>query len=765
MQTWQTGSGEVVPLADNFRSREKLLEFVNSVCGALMNGELGGLVYNDQARLRFGSPDTRQALSATTDNAPCVELHLRLTQASHTEETEADAPDALADLADLAEADKEARLVALRLRELRDQQFPIWDEAHNAFRPVDWGDMAVLLRAPANKSDSYAKEFSRLKVPLLVARGGFYQSLEISDLLSLLQALDNPLQDWPVLAVLHSPLVGLTLDELATIRLAAGKVHFWTALVRWQDATKPETAHKVSALLGRFGRWRRLARQVSLSQCLENILAETHYADWLLTQPRGDQRYTQVQRLLGLARRFDQFQRQGLFRFLRFIEAQRLADTEPEVAPMPEENSVRLLSIHQSKGLEFPVVVVADLGKQFNRGDLRADVILDEQYGLCPQIKPPRTGVRYPSLPFWLARDRQLRELLGEELRLLYVAMTRARDRLILTANVPDSRYETLWTKTSETPASSLLSARSCADWLGAWFAQQPGAAGSQAGQGHNALLSWILHDDRALLEGIAGADTITVPQESVDAPPEVWERLSQRLAWKYPFAAATRQPAKTSVTRLQGRASGLDEEIAVWERREVSGGERRKRAEDRATESAAESGTAHHEFLRFVSLDLVDSPDHLKAEAQRLVEASALTRAQMALLDFGALAAFWRSDLGLQVRAHAQSVHRELPFTARFAPDELSGLGTSSTEASLEGEFVVVQGVADLVVVRPDHVWIIDFKTDSVGRDELPQRAKSYEPQLKLYARALGRSYRKPVSKCWLYFLKPGEAVEVNPG
>src|SRR6185369_3462046 len=141
-----------------------------------------------------------------------------------------------------------------------------------------------------------------------------------------------------------------------------------------------------------FAHWRRLARQVSLSRCLEEVLSETHYDSWLLTQPRGEQRHANVQRLLTLAQQFDQFQRQGLFRFLAFIQAQQLAETEPEVAAVSEENSVRLMSIHQSKGLEFPVVVVADIGKSFNTSDQRANIILDEEYGLCPQIKPPHTG-------------------------------------------------------------------------------------------------------------------------------------------------------------------------------------------------------------------------------------------------------------------------------------------------------------------------------------------------------------------------------------
>ena len=230
----------------------------------------------------------------------------------------------------------------------------------------------------------------------------------------------------------------------------------------------------MSGFLKRYAHWRRLARQVSLSHCLDAVLSETHYAEWLLTQPRGEQRHANVRRLVSLAQQFDAFQRQGLFRFLQFVEAQQLAETEPEVAAVSDENSVRLMSIHQSKGLEFPVVVLADLGKPFNEMDLHADIILDEAYGLCPQIKPPHTGKRYPSLPYWIARQRQRRELRGEELRLLYVAMTRARDRLILVGGVAESRFDKLRHRDGELDADTLVSARSYADWVALWFAASP---------------------------------------------------------------------------------------------------------------------------------------------------------------------------------------------------------------------------------------------------------------------------------------------------
>ena len=545
------------------------------------------------------------------------------------------------------------------------------------------------------------------------------------------------------------------------------KARFWTALLRWQAARTDEskvqspkskvhspqptvqtqepeltqhatgntqhvseTYRKVTTFLERFARWRRLARQVSLSRCLEAVLSETHYADWLLTQPRGEQRHANVQRLLGLAQEFDQFQRQGLFRFLRFIEAQRLAETEPEVAAVSEENAVRLMSIHQSKGLEFPIVAAADLGKPFNLADLRAEIILDEQYGLCPQVKPPHTGKRYPSLPYWLARRRQNRELLGEELRLLYVAMTRARDLLLLSAGIPAAQFNKVWQANGEATSVAgaasgcasgsalvrrLLAARSYADWLGLWFAQTVGPVGQGVQEGHNQWLRWAIHDDLKLIAQQSETGPAEEPDEAdLSAEPAVWQQLQERLSWKYSFESATRQPAKTSVSVLRRRAAMADEETTNLFQPDSEGrpldltqpATRNPQPATRPPRShGADVGTAHHAFLQHVCLAHTESVAALQQEAQRLQDQRLLLPEEAARLDFEALAAFWRSDLGQQVRAQAPFVRRELAFTARFTSDELARLAGAPAEPALEAEFVVVQGVADLAVVLPGEI------------------------------------------------------------
>ena len=779
-KNWQGADGPVIPLSENFRSREPLLGFVNSVFAPLMRAELGGVEYDEDAKLKFGSPATRTDFSIVKEPSPRTELLLRF-KAGRSDEADSEAESGAEALADLGETEKEARLLARRLKQLQAERHEIWDDEAGKFRAAEWRDMAVLLRALSGKAEIYAMEFERASVPLAVARGGFYESSEIADLLSLLQLLDNPLQDVPCLAVLRSPLAGLSLDELAAIRLTAARGHFWTALVRSAECgvRSAETAAKVAKFLERFARWRKLARQASLSRCLEQVLAETHYDAWLKSRPRGAQRQANLGRFLNLAQQFDQFQRQGLFRFLKFIAAQRSAEVEPDVAAMPDENAVRLMSIHQSKGLEFPVVAVADLAKAFNTQDLRGEIIFDEALGLCPKVKPPHTGRRYASLPHWLAQRRQRREQAGEELRLLYVALTRARDTLILTGSVTEKKWTEHWTGAGAVTPRKILAAKSYADWLGLWFAQQPGASPARAGE--LPLLRWRIADDAELggttFGGSRGDEAQT---ENQAEPPHVGryeeasaldatslEKLRKNLTWQYGFSAATERAAKSSVTALRRQAADeLDDEAQQIFRHPVAG---RPRVQNPKSEirnpklNAADAGTAHHIFLQHVSLEKTGGVAALAAEAGRLERAKILSADERGVLDLPAVAAFWASDAGQKIRRQAAAVKRELAFTARFSPAELAALIGTNSSPDLEPEFIVVQGVADLAVLRPQEIWLVDFKTDDVRADALPAKIKAYAPQLKLYAGALAKIYARPVTRCWLHFLAAQHTADIE--
>jgi ATP-dependent helicase/nuclease subunit A len=458
-----------------------------------------------------------------------------------------------------------------------------------------------------------------------------------------------------------------------------------------------------------------------------------------------------VDRLLQLTRQFDGFQREGLFRFLGFVEGQQDLDVEP--ATPAQGDSVRLMSIHQSKGLEFPIVVLADMGKSFNFSDTRGKIILDEELGLCPQIKAPQARQFYPSLPFWMAQQRQKRETLGEELRLLYVAVTRAVERLVLVGTVRSAGFVEGWQETAQRGCgvTELLEANSFLDWVGGWLCREhPAADFLHVGTG--ALISWRLESADELSE-----DQVAVPPPMTAAEPPVDEavltQLEQRLSWSYPHEAATRMAAKTSVSAW--RREMADEEAAPW----IDAPRKIEETPKSSSKlSAAERGSAHHAYLQHVSLDSIDSIASLKGESQRLVAAKLLTELQADCLDFETLLRFWKSPVGQRFLAKREFIRRELAFTAQFPPHAPAGVDMS-------GEFVVIQGVIDLCAILPDEIWLLDFKTDHGTPAVLEEKTRAYRPQLELYAQAIGRIHQKPVTQIWLHFLSTGWSREFGWG
>ena len=761
-------AGQTIPLSHNFRSHESVLDFVNSFFSLFMREHTGGVAYDEDARLVFGAPESRVRFSRAANSSPQVEIHIRTkTKDDGAVESHANGePDTL-EFVDLDATEKEARLVALQLKQLRQEKLPVWDDDKEISRAVEWRDMVVLLRSPRNKAEIFAREFNRAGVPLHVKRESFYSATEISDLISLLQLLDNPMQDLPLLAVLRSPLVGLSVDELAIIRAGQHEDRFWTAMLKF-GATPARfsgaageiaaAAHpKLKAFLTSFDLWRRHARQGALSNCLRAILDETHYESLILAQERGEERLANVNRLLRLMRQFDPYQRQGLLRFLRFVEAQRDAEAEEPPASSEAVDAVRLLSIHQSKGLEFPVVAVADFAKGFNFADLRADILLDSEFGLCPRIAPPRINARYPSLPYWLARQRQKRELLGEELRLLYVAMTRARDRLLLVGSVTAKQFETRWRNGGDMKATVPQPARSYADWLALWFAEN--CATTDGASGESRDCRWFLHDDASLIDAANSAESVGL-KTVVHLNKNESERLRKKLSGTYPFAPAAKEPAKTTVSTLRRRALEILEQEETVEFFQPRNRKSKSVRESAPKTSSADVGTAHHRFLEQVSFEQLGGVSELRAEAERMVTEGTLSREQADWLNFNSLLDFWRSDFGKRILANKQNVRRELAFTARFSPAELSAELKAAIPGAMESEFVVVQGIADVVVILPKEIWLLDFKTDRVTAGEVAGKVEMYRPQLNLYARALERTYNQTVTERRLHFLACGVTV-----
>lgn len=773
------GGQQVISLSDNFRSREGILRYVNALFDQMMQSGVGGVVYDEDSHLRFGNPETRFRLKHS--DTEC-RVQLCVLSAESAEEVEAGSSDEMSSEAEeLLSSEREARWLADHFKQLHATGHLVWDDSLKEFRGVRWDDMVVLLRSPGAKVESYAKEFHRAGVPISAPRGGFFDSQEILDLLSLLRLLDNPIQDIPLLAVLRSPLGGFSAEDLVSVRLIDKRVPLWTALVR---ASTPSLSAGLEGLpaacrdkavqfVAQYTRWRQAIRLGVLSNCLETILSDTHYEALLEAEERGESRLANVRRLLDLTRQYDPYQRQGLFRFLRFVDAQQESDQDLDSAAAVAPNAVRLMSIHKSKGLEFPVVAVADLNKPFNAGDLQQDVLLDEVYGLCPRVVLPETGVRYSSLAHWLARRRGRRELLGEELRLLYVALTRARDLLILVGHGKLKDWE--MPTEGESPVSArplaweISQARSSLHWIRLWFQRhaRPEFWEHQYG-GKSPLLSWLIGPAADLKLQDATPETVAPTQKvTVESELAVTD-IERRVTWSYPHQAASVEPAKTTVSTLRHRQRELDSEGVPLFRGKLRPSKAStavvSSTEEGKSLSATERGTLHHLFLQWMDLDHADSLLDLQNEGERLCRSGVFTQEELRSIRFITLAAFWQSELGMRIRKTRDRVQRELPFTARLSTVDLRRLGVIQPDLDLaDEEFVVVQGQVDLAVVLDEEIWLLDFKTDAVAVEDVEARAKHYEVQIRIYALALEAIYQRPVTHRWLHFLTVDQTVSLG--
>lgn len=753
--------GQVIPLTGNFRSAEAVLGFVNRVCGRLLRPEVGGVAYGPEAALEFGDPSGRRLLSVAEDSGPRVEVHLRVKARNGADEAGEDSSGT-----DLSTATAEARLVARRLRELKESGLPIWDRRRGALRPVEWSDMAVLLRAEKGRVGDYATEFRAMGVPLLARQNGFFLVPAVSDLRNLLRILDNPLQDIPLGAVLRSPLVGLwEPDELVAVRLLDRRVErWWTLIQRFHQLGIPEAEpatparqawERIDRFVRRYDAWRRLAIRSGAAAALEAALDDTGYETWAGQQDDGGETLANVRRFLEMARKFDRGSRGGLYRFLLWLDAEEAADrTEPAVGS--QASAVQLMTVHRSKGLEFPVVAVAGLGNRFQMSDLNsARLVRDEIMGLCPLVVAP-DGRRYPSVALWLAKRRQRREALGEELRLLYVALTRAADRLLLFGTATANAVASNWAEVADRlplpsgpmAVEDLEAASSPLGWLGPVLVRDSGPEWGCSDTGRGEGFDWTLRRD------VPGGEEEPVTEPVVPADEE-----EDGEAQGYPHRGATVEPAKVTATGLRRRMAEDQDGLEVGRRAFGM----KHGASDPRDGTAVDRGLALHRFMELVAPDRTRDEETVRGEVARILAMGGMKEGEAALLDVPAIVRFWNSDLGETIRQRSTELFREIPFTVRLTAADLRALGFTVAADLAPDEFVVGQGVVDLALVGPKGIVILDFKTDRVEPGRISrEKAAQYRPQLAIYALALARIHGRPVTGRWLHFLATGESVEV---
>ncbi len=705
------GEPRRVLLRENFRSRREILEAANAVFSLCMSRALGEIDYDENAALKPGA--------SYEGSVPRPELRLlRLSAAGDGEER----PDRIA---------LEARLAARSIRRLLDEGTLVSD--HGRQRPLRPGDIAILLRTANRNSAVYRAALAREGVAVSGGAGGdYFSAVEVSTVLSLLAVLDNPHQDIPLLAVLRSPAFGFTADELSAIRAARPKGDFYTAL-----CAAAETDARCRAFLERLAALRREAPDRPAGELLWRLIEELDLLALCSAMSEGETRRARLLALVTLAERFERGGMHGLHRFVLWLR--RLAERGQEPALGADSASaVQILSIHKSKGLEFPVVFLCDAGHAFNRSDLREAVLVHPQLGLGAKRVDLERRVEYPTLARRAVAARLEREMLSEELRLLYVALTRAKERLFITAAVaePEKLLEKQRAALSvPMEPEALARAGSMLDWL---------LSAALADGEEHLRLRLVEPGEDAAPEELAPA--------RVEADAEAAAELSRRLGFRYGHEAATRLPSKLTATGLKGRRESDEEaqELAPRPRRPFRMPDF-ARAQRPAT--GAEKGTATHLVLQYMDFQRSGTAEEIQGEIERLRAAGFLSEREARAVDAAAILRLFVSPLGRRMKA-APALRREFRFSLLCDAAALNhGEG--------EGEKQLLQGVVDCFLDEPEGLTVVDYKTDRVrSRAEALRRAESYRAQLSAYAAALERITGRPVRESVLYFLACGEAV-----
>lgn len=808
--------GKRIDLAANFRSRQEVVRAVNFLFRQIMTRGVGEIGYDPSAELIFRAEYYPDVESDALD----VEVHLIEQDGPEQEEAgawnegensmEEGAEDATAvsgEGEEVSVAQLEARLIANRIRQWMEpgeggKRLLVYDTKEKALRPVEYRDIVILLRATANWAQPMMEELRAAGIPVHAEQGeGYFSTTEIELMLSLLRVIDNPLQDIPLAAVLRSPLVGLDENNLASIRLHVPQGSFHEAFFRFLREGNEETypwLRRIRAFWERVEKWRVISRQRSLTELLTVIYRETGYAEFVACLENGAQRQANLQALYDRARQYESTSYRGLFRFLRFVDRlqQRGSDLSEARTVSESENVVRIMTIHKSKGLEFPVVFVAGLGKRFNLMDLNGSFLLHRELGFGPRVSRTDLRAKYPSLALWGIREQLRREMLAEEMRVLYVALTRAREKLILVGTGKEWNKRTAGWCQQMTDGDSLsdedlMQARGMVDWLGMALVRHPDAAPlrerawDQGYEFHKRIpddsrWTFTFHAAGELRAEAEGQEPdkhmlymMVALEEMAEAERDpYWEReIEERLRWRYPHETATATAAKWSVSELKQRFREEDEYGAgaslIFERQQSTDAEQpslpktvslshkpRFLSEGKGARSftKAEIGTIMHNVMQHLDLENADKPDGVQAQLERLVALRHLTSDQASQVNVRHIVCFVQSPLGQRVR-NAVRVYREVPFTMAMSTTEILSDPSQAGE-----EQVIVQGVIDCMIEEEDGgIVLIDYKTDAIRGEvnELVMRELTdrYREQVRLYREAVQRIWRKPVKESYLYF------------
>ncbi len=831
-----------IDLDKNFRSRKVVLDSVNAIFEQIMTDSIGGITYDEAASLKYGelfeeliSPlssneadrtdETSQRIESTHKEeykdriAKDIELMLVTEEEEEQEQVndstngrgrtggeagvmesgETDFEDSEDDII-YTKKELEARAIARRIKELVDPNsgLMVFDRDSLCHRPAVYGDIVILLRSMTGWSELFVNTLMQEGIPAYADTGtGYFQTVEIMTVLNMLRIIDNPRQDIPFAGVLYSPMVGLTTTELAKIRIAFPNTGMYQAACSYiaedtHSQAEEEFRNKLKRFLVLFDELRSMVKYTPIHELIEEVLERTGYYYFVLAMPGGDRRKANLDMLVSHAVRFEKGSYSGLFHFIRFIEKLHKYEVDfGEAATSGEQdNTVRIMSIHKSKGLEFPVVFVAGLSKQFNTQDLRNNIVLHAEYGVGPEYIDINQRTKVPTLLKKVIQKKIHVENLGEELRVLYVAMTRAKEKLILSGYLKSKAD----IKGKNFTFYELTSSKSYLEYVLPAMINRMGSISSiesdtrKLSQGDFTIA--VLRKSELLQEELTKQIILRKDKEELNDittdqvyDPVIREELESRFQYTYPHEKTSGLKVKLSVSELKKLGQFIDEEhsevlypVTVTTTTKDDHIEPDQSvdtppatlsttyAEEDATIpdfirgtqkeiTGTDRGTLYHKVLELLNLTKVHSRDDVMREIDQMVTDHKLNDMDVKKIKLNYILSFVQSPVAERMRkAQAQGkLYKEKQFVMGLKASEIVNDPNND-------EIVLIQGIIDIFFEEDDEIVLLDYKSDIVKEDQ--ELVNRYKVQLHYYQKAIEQILKKKVKEKIIYSLYLGKEI-----
>lgn len=756
-----------IDLHKNFRSRREVLESVNFIFRQIMRKSCGGITYDDQAALYVG---------ADYEQMDGNETEILLIDAN---------PDEMKEWASEETArEVEARAVGKRIKELVGHH-RIYDKRTGSYRMASYRDIVILTRSLQGWVDVFTKVLKREGIPIYSgSKEGYFKTREIRTILDFLRILDNPRQDVPLVSVLTSYFGQCTSEELALIKSDTKEGCFYDKIKYYADqGQQKELREKLTTFLNMVEEYRKKLSYTSIHQLIWMILEQTGYGHYVSALPAGEQRAANLDMLVEKAVAFESTSYKGLFHFIRYIEQLHKYDVDYGEATVTEgqEDLVQMMSIHKSKGLEFPIVFVVGMSKLFNAQDTKGSLLLHPKLGLgMDAIDLSRRTKRVTFVKKAIQQELSI-ENKGEELRVLYVAMTRAREKLILTGTLTDmqrklSKYEVIGKREQEAlPWNRIVKASTYFDWvLPAVYRNQSFAEVLENQEQKVPFANPYFKESVPIScrilrpEELAEMDVLEDLEGAISSqefrcwnPEQVYddaarEKIAEQMDYRYPYQEEQQIKQKITVSELKKRAYMEEEEGEVLVKEPESIPLLPKFLQEEEQVTGAARGTVYHKVMERLDFSGEYDRERLEQERKLLVEQGRMTQEEAECIRIQDLLEFFHSSLGKRMSQAAKQnkLWREQPFVLGIEAEEVYG------KSNLQ-DMILLQGIIDAYFEEEDGLVLVDYKTDRVySEKELLER---YRVQLECYAKALTRLTGKPVKGCYIYSFTLHRELEVK--